>query len=82
VSQDQHGRSAAGDQPPSATAAGFDQEFAPVAGSTGLQRVWQAASPDQPQAISPYTLVSVGLLGHLADALGLSPGQTQVDLCC
>ena len=82
MSQDQHGRSAAGDQPPSATAAGFDQEFATVAGSSGLQRVWQAASPDLPQEIEPYSFVSVGLLGHVADALGLSPGATLVDLGC
>jgi hypothetical protein len=76
VTQDQHGRSTAGDQPPSATAAEFDQEFATVAGSSGLRRVWQAASPDLPQEIEPYSFVSVGLLGHVADALGLSPGTT------
>jgi hypothetical protein len=82
VTQDQHGRSTAGHQPPSATAAGFDQEFATVAGSSGLRRVWQAASPDLPQEIEPYSFVSVGLLGHVADALGLSPGTTLVDLGC
>lgn len=62
MTQDQHGRSTAGDQPPSATAAEFDQEFATVAGSSGLRRVWQAASPDLPQEIEPYSFVSVGLL--------------------
>ena len=82
MTQDQHGRSTAGDQPPSATAAEFDQEFATVAGSSGLRRVWQAASPDLPQEIEPYSFVSVGLLGHVADALGLSPGTTLVDLGC
>jgi ubiquinone/menaquinone biosynthesis C-methylase UbiE len=82
VTQNQHGRSTAGHQPPSATAAGFDQEFATVAGSSGLRRVWQAASPDLPQEIEPYSFVSVGLLGHVADALGLSPGTTLVDLGC
>jgi hypothetical protein len=82
VSQDQHGRSTAGDQPLSATPAEFDQEFATVAGSSGLRRVWQAASPDLPLEIEPYSFVSVGLLGHVADALGLSPGTTLVDLGC
>jgi SAM-dependent methyltransferase len=82
VSQDQHGRSAAGDQLPSARAAGFDQEFATVAGSAGLRRVWQAASPDLPLEIEPYSFVSVGLLGHVADALALSPETTLVDLGC
>ncbi|HEY6590046.1 MAG TPA: methyltransferase domain-containing protein [Actinomycetota bacterium] len=40
------------------------------------------ASPDLPQEIEPYSFVSVGLLGHVADALGLSPGTTLVDLGC
>jgi tRNA/tmRNA/rRNA uracil-C5-methylase (TrmA/RlmC/RlmD family) len=53
-----------------------------VAGSPGLRRVWQQASPDLPATIEPYSFVSVALLGHVADAPGLSPGTTLVDLGC
>ena len=80
MSQDHHDPSAVDDQPWPPTAARFDDEFATVAGSPGLRRVWQQASPDLPPAIEPYSFVSVALLGHLADALALSPGKTLVDL--
>jgi SAM-dependent methyltransferase len=63
-------------------AAEFDSEFATVGGSPGLRRVWQQASPDLPPEIEPYSFVSVALLGHLTDALALSPGKTLVDLGC
>jgi ubiquinone/menaquinone biosynthesis C-methylase UbiE len=53
-----------------------------VAGSPGLRRVWQQASPDLPAEIEPYSFVSIGLLDHVADALALSPETTLVDLGC
>ncbi|MET0478734.1 MAG: class I SAM-dependent methyltransferase, partial [Actinomycetota bacterium] len=64
------------------TAAEFDSEFAAADGSPGLRRVWQQAAPDLPLEIQPYSFVSVALLGHLGDALVLSPGTTLVDLGC
>ena len=82
MSQDHQDPSAADDQPSAPTAAGFDTEFATVAGSPGVRRVWQQATPDLPPEIEPYSFVSVALLGHLADALALSPGKTLVDLGC
>jgi ubiquinone/menaquinone biosynthesis C-methylase UbiE len=82
VSQDHHDPSAADDRPSPPTAAEFDSEFATVGGSPGLRRVWRTACPDLPPEIEPYSFVSVTLLGHLADALALSPGQTLVDLGC
>jgi SAM-dependent methyltransferase len=63
-------------------AAEFDSEFAAADRSPGLRRVWQRAAPDLPPEIEPYSFVSVALLGHLADALALSPGTTLVDLGC
>jgi ubiquinone/menaquinone biosynthesis C-methylase UbiE len=82
VSQDHQDPSAGDAQPSPPTAAGFDTEFATVAGSPGVRRVWQQASPDLPQEIEPYSFVSVALLGHVAEALALSPGKTLVDLGC
>jgi ubiquinone/menaquinone biosynthesis C-methylase UbiE len=82
VSQDHQDTPVAGKQPSPRTATGFDAEFATVAGSPGLRRVWQQASPDLPSEIEPYSFVSVALLGHVADALALSPGMTLVDLGC
>jgi ubiquinone/menaquinone biosynthesis C-methylase UbiE len=82
VSQDHQDPSVADDQPSPPTAAGFDTEFATVAGSPGVRRVWQQATPDLPPEIEPYSFVSVALLGHVADALALSPGKTLVDLGC
>jgi SAM-dependent methyltransferase len=82
VSQDQQDPSAADDQPSPPTAAAFDSEFATVGASPGLRQVWQTASPDLPPEIQPYSFVSVALLGHVADALALSSGQTLVDLGC
>jgi SAM-dependent methyltransferase len=79
--QDEHDPPAA-DEPSPPTAAEFDSEFAAADRSPGLRRVWQQAAPDLPPQIEPYSFVSVALLGHLADALALSPGQTLVDLGC
>lgn len=64
------------------TAAEFDQHFATVAMSPGLRRVWQLAEPDLPPEVEPFSFVSVGLLGFVARALDLSPGETLVDLAC
>jgi SAM-dependent methyltransferase len=64
------------------TAADFDKGFAAMASSPGLRRVWQQASPDLSPEVEPYSSLSLGLLGHLADALALSPGKTMVDLGC
>jgi SAM-dependent methyltransferase len=82
VSQDQQDTSTDDNQPSPPTAAEFDGEFATVGRSPGLRRVWQQASPDLPLEIEPYSFVSAALLGHVADALGLSPRQTLVDLGC
>jgi ubiquinone/menaquinone biosynthesis C-methylase UbiE len=82
VLQDQEDTSAADGQPSPPSATEFDSEFATGGGSPGLRRVWQQASPDLPPEIEPYSFVSVALLGHLADALALSPGETLVDLGC
>ena len=80
--QDHTDNPAADDHPSPPTAAGFDTEFAAVAGSPGIRRVWQLASPDLPSQIEPYSFVSIVLLRHVADALALSPGMTLVDLGC
>jgi ubiquinone/menaquinone biosynthesis C-methylase UbiE len=53
-----------------------------VAGSPGVRRVWQQASPDLPAAIEPYSFVLIALLRHVANALGISPGNRLVDLGC
>jgi SAM-dependent methyltransferase len=82
MSQDHQDPSAADNQPSPPTAARFDTEFATVAGSPGVRRVWQQATPDLPPAIEPYSFASVALRGHVANALALSPGKTLVDLGC
>ena len=64
------------------TAARFDEGFTAMAASPGIRRVWEAVDPDLPPEIEPFSFVSVALLGHLADALALAPGQTLVDLGC
>jgi SAM-dependent methyltransferase len=64
------------------TAAGFDEGFTAMAASPGIRRVWEAVDPDLPPEIEPLSFVSVALLGHVADALALAPGQTLVDLGC
>jgi SAM-dependent methyltransferase len=64
------------------TAAGFDEGFAAIAVSPGIRRVWQAVDPDLPPEIEPFSFASVALLGHVADALALAPGQTPVDVGC
>ena len=72
-------RPAAG--PAAPTAADFDRAFS-AAASAGVRRVWELAQPDLPPQIEPYSFVSAALLRHVAQALGLSPGQTLVDLGC
>jgi hypothetical protein len=57
------------------TAAGFDQGFAAIAASPGIRRVWETVDPDLPPEIEPFSFVSMGLLGHVADALALAPGR-------
>jgi SAM-dependent methyltransferase len=81
MAQDQQDPPAA-DQPSPPTAAELDSEFAAADRSPGLRRVWQQAAPDLPPELAPYSFVSVALLGHLGDALALSPGTTLVDLGC
>jgi ubiquinone/menaquinone biosynthesis C-methylase UbiE len=68
--------------PPAPTAADFDEAFSAAAASPGIRRVWELAAPDLPPQIEPFSFVSVGLLRHVTRALGLSPGQTLVDLGC
>ena len=68
------------DQPPVAgtpavTPGDFDQAFAAVTASSGVRRVWELAEPELPPQIEPFSFVSAGLLGHVAQALDLSPGQ-------
>jgi ubiquinone/menaquinone biosynthesis C-methylase UbiE len=67
---------------PAPTAADFDEAFSAAAASPGIRRVWELAAPDLPPQIEPFSFVSAGLLRHMAQALGLSPGQTLVDLGC
>jgi ubiquinone/menaquinone biosynthesis C-methylase UbiE len=75
--------SASEDAPSAApTPADFDHVFSAAATSPGLLRVWQAAEPDLPPEIEPFSFVSVGLLRHVLPALDLAPGQTLVDLAC
>jgi ubiquinone/menaquinone biosynthesis C-methylase UbiE len=64
------------------TAPDFDQAFSAAAASSGIRRVWELAEPDLPPQIEPFSFVSVDLLRHVTQALGLSPGQTLVDLGC
>jgi SAM-dependent methyltransferase len=64
------------------TAAGFDGAFSAMAASPGVRRVWEIVDADLPPEIEPFSFVSVGLLGHVADALALAPGQALVDLGC
>jgi ubiquinone/menaquinone biosynthesis C-methylase UbiE len=64
------------------TAAGFDEGFAAMAASPGIRRVWETVDPCLPPEIEPFSFVSVDLLGHVARALALSPGQILVDLGC
>jgi cyclopropane fatty-acyl-phospholipid synthase-like methyltransferase len=47
-----------------------------------MRAVWQRADPDLPVEVESFSFVSAGLLGHVARALGLSPGETLVDLGC
>jgi ubiquinone/menaquinone biosynthesis C-methylase UbiE len=44
--------------------------------------VWELADLELPPEVEPFSFVSAGLLRHVAQALGLSPGQTLVDLGC
>jgi SAM-dependent methyltransferase len=64
------------------TAADFDEAFSAMAASPGVRRVWEIVDADLPPEIEPFSFVSVGLLGHVADALALAPGQALVDLGC
>jgi SAM-dependent methyltransferase len=68
--------------PPAPTAADFDRTFSTAGASPGIRRVWELAEPDLPPRIEPFSFVCVGLLRHVAQALGLSPGQTLADLGC
>jgi SAM-dependent methyltransferase len=80
-----HGRQDAGGAGRAAslpTAAGFDEGFAAIAVSPGMRRVWEAVDPDLPPEVEPFSFVSVALLGNVADALALAPGQTLVDVGC
>ena len=67
---------------PAPTAADFDEVFSVAAASPGIRRVWELAAPDLPPQVEPFSFVSAGLLHQVAQALGLSPGQTLVDLGC
>jgi SAM-dependent methyltransferase len=82
VSQDRQDAGVAGDAAPLPTAAGFDEGFAAIAVSPGIRRVWEAVDPDLSPQVEPFSFVSVALLGHVANALALSLGETLVDLGC
>jgi ubiquinone/menaquinone biosynthesis C-methylase UbiE len=60
----------------------FDEGYTASAASDGLRRLWQAAEPDLPVEIEPFSFLSVGLLDHLSRTLALSSGQLLVDLAC
>lgn len=76
-----HGDRPSAARAPAPTAADFDQIFSGAA-SPGLRRVWELAEPGLPPQLEPFSFVSIGLLHRVAQALGLSPGQTLVDLGC
>jgi hypothetical protein len=80
VAQDRQDHSDAGQASFLPTAAGFDKRFSTIAASPGIRRVCEAVDPDLPSKVDPFSFVSVDLLGHVAHALALSPGQTLVDL--
>jgi ubiquinone/menaquinone biosynthesis C-methylase UbiE len=82
VPQDRQDAGDAGQAASPPTAAGFDAGFAAIAVSPGIRRVWEAVDPELPSEIEPFSFVSVALLGHVADALALAPGQTLVDVGC
>jgi ubiquinone/menaquinone biosynthesis C-methylase UbiE len=82
LSQDRQDRPGAGQAASLPTAAGFDEGFAAIAASPGIRRVWQTVDPDLPLEVEPFSFVSVALLGHVAHALALSPGQTLADVGC
>jgi len=67
---------------PAPAAADFDEVFLAAAASPGIRRVWELAEPELPPQIEPLSFVSPGLLRHVAQSLGLSPGHTLVDLGC
>lgn len=70
------------EQPPLPRPADFDAAFTATACSPGVRRVWQAAEPDLPGEIEPFSFLSVGMLQHVAAWAALAPGQTLVDLAC
>jgi SAM-dependent methyltransferase len=82
VPQDGQDAGGAGQAASLPTAAGFDEGFAAIAVSPGMRRVWQAVDPGLPPEVEPFSFVSVALLGQVANALALAPGQTLVDLGC
>jgi SAM-dependent methyltransferase len=82
VAQDRQDAAGAGQAPSLPASAGFDERFAAIAASPGIRRVWEAVDPDLPPEVEPFSFVSVALLGRVADALALAPGQTLVDLGC
>jgi SAM-dependent methyltransferase len=67
---------------PAPTAAEFDAAYSAAPASPGLRKVWQLAVPELPPEIEPFSFVSLDLLGHVADAMNLVPGQTLVDVGC
>jgi ubiquinone/menaquinone biosynthesis C-methylase UbiE len=82
LSQDRQDHPGAGQAASLPTAAGFDEGFAAIAASPGMRKLWQAVDPDLPPETEPFSFVSADLLGHVARALTLLPGQTLVDLGC
>jgi ubiquinone/menaquinone biosynthesis C-methylase UbiE len=44
--------------------------------------VWRSVDPELPAQVEPFSFVSAVLLGHVLQALALSPGQWLVDLAC
>jgi ubiquinone/menaquinone biosynthesis C-methylase UbiE len=82
VAQDRQDAVGAAQAPSLPTSAGFDEGFVAIAASPGIRRVWEAVDPELPPKTEPFSFVSVALLGHIANALALSPGQTLVDLGC
>jgi ubiquinone/menaquinone biosynthesis C-methylase UbiE len=82
LSQDRQDYPGAGQAVSRPTAAGFDEGFAAIAASPGMRRLWEAADPDLPPEVEPFSFVSIALLSQVALTLALSPGQTLVDLGC
>ncbi len=65
------------------TSDNFDAFFGASGSSVMLRRIWREAYGDEsPEVASPSSFVTRSELRYIAQALGVGPGQTIVDLAC